>query len=128
MTGGNEPGVGGVVPSGWALTPDADVWQWSGSVTDMIADESENELYLLISPTGSQISQPLTPNPKPRIIRWNLETDDQEIVDLVSENTNTSIIEESWRFVANSDFTEFYVLSARPKHTCLLYTSPSPRD
>ena len=80
----------------------------------MIPDEPNNELYLLVSPHGSTINTPPTPNPKPRIIKWNLETDDQEILTLVSENTSPNIVEESWRFVANSDFTTFYILSTRP--------------
>ena len=98
------------------MTPvDFGQWQWPGTVTDMIANESTNELYLLISPTGSAISAPATNNPKPRIIKWDLQTDNREIIAFVSENTaQRGILEESWRFVANNDFTTFYVLGTKP--------------
>lgn len=89
------------------------VWQWPGTVTDMISNESDNELYLLISPTGSTITLPETPNPKPRIIKWNLEDDERELVTEIKDSAD-GILEEAWRFVANSSFTTFYVLGTKP--------------
>ena len=89
-------------------------WQWPGTVTDMIANESGNELYLLISQTGSAITVPPTSNPKPRIIKWDLNTDERTLVTAVTDDTNPDLLEECWKFVANSDFSEFYVLGTRP--------------
>ena len=79
----------------------------------MIADETNKILYLLISATGPIINQPETPNPKPRIIKWNLVTDEQETLAIIS-GAGADTIEGAWRFVANSDFTEFYVLGSQP--------------
>lgn len=89
-------------------------WQWPGTVTDIIANESDNELYLLISQTGSKITVPETSNPKPRIIKWDLDTDERTFVTAVSNNTNSDLLEEAWKFVANSTFTDFYILGTRP--------------
>ena len=113
VTGGNNPGAGGSIPTAWLETPDVGIWQWPGVVTDMIADETNKILYLLISATGPIISQPETPNPKPRIIKWNLATDEQETLVIISA-AGADTIEGAWRFVSNSNFTEFYVLGSQP--------------
>ena len=93
-------------------------WQWPGTVTDMIADDSDNDLYLLVSQTGSRINpspENITPNPKPRIIKWDLDNDNREILTVIREQTNDDeILEECWRFVANNDFSIFYVLGTQP--------------
>ena len=89
-------------------------WQWPGTVTDMIADDLNNKLYLLVSQTGSTISSPETPNPKPRIIEWDLTTDERTVVTTIIKNSRETVLEECWRFVANSDFSVFYVLGTLP--------------
>ena len=91
-------------------------WQWPGTVTDMIADESNNKLYLLVSQTGSSITEPRTTNPKPRIIEWNLQDDSRSVLTVIQKDTNQFTLEECWRFVANSDFSIFYVLGTEPEY------------
>ena len=97
---------------------DPGIWQWPGTVTDMLAhidpdtDPPKNDLYLLISPTGSKIEE--TPNPKPRIIKWDLNTDDKTLVTEIKGDTDTAVLEECWKFVANNDFSTFYVLGTSP--------------
>ena len=94
---------------------DFGIWQWAGTVTDIIADEPNKDLYLLISPTGSEISVPPTTNPKPRIIKWDLDTDERELITQIAIRSGQSgVLEECWKFVANSTFTEFYVLGTQP--------------
>ena len=103
-----------------------EIWQWSGVVTDMIGDNTNDVLYLLVSQTGSTITEPETPDPKPIILKWNLKTDTRELLTTIAAGA-ADVPEEAWRFVANSTFTDFYVLGTQPTY-CLLYTSPSPRD
>ena len=101
------------------------IWQWPGTVTDMLVDTTNNNLYLLISQTGStiKISEAFQdPNPKPRIIRWDLDTDDKKLIREVAEGA-ADVLEECWRFVANNNFTTFYVLGTSPT-----YENAKPRD
>ena len=94
------------------------IWQWPGTVTDMLthvdpdSNPPKNDLYLLISQTGSQIGE--IPNPKPRIIKWDLNTDDKTLIKVISTG-GADVLEECWKFVANNDFSIFYILATRPK-------------
>ena len=89
-------------------------WQWPGVVTDTLVDEPNDTLYLLISQTGSMITSPETPIQKPMILKWNVVTDEKEIlVDNIGDGSS-AVLEEAWKFVANSDFSTFYVLGTRP--------------
>ena len=92
-----------------------DIWQWSGVVTDMIGDNTNDVLYLLVSQTGSTITEPETPDPKPIILKWNLKTDTRELLTTIAAGA-ADVPEEAWRFVANSTFTDFYVLGTQPTY------------
>ena len=47
----------------------------------------------------------------------NLDNDDKELVTIVSGSTSqTTTLEESWKFVASSDFMTFYVLGSEPRY------------
>ena len=111
-----RPGYETVLPDDPINNFELGQWQWPGTVTDMIANESEDKIYLLVSQTGSSISQPETENPKPRIIEWDLTTDDRKVLSVIRKTTNNDDLEECWRFVANSDFTTFYVLGTQPRY------------
>ena len=86
------------------------LWQWPGFVSDMIADNTNNTLYLLTTSTGSAI--PDTPNPSPQIVKWDLWTDDRTVIATINQTSGN--LEECWRFVANDNFSEFYVLGTQP--------------
>lgn len=91
---------------------DPGVWQWSGAITDMMKGENDNIIYLLISQHGSPLrNEPLAATRQPKIIKWNLQTDERTVViELTSSSTNV----EAWRFAANPTFTTFYVLACDP--------------
>lgn len=94
------------------------IWQWGGIVTDLLADESNNRIYALISQTGSSL--PSTGNPDPKIIRWDLASDTKTVVRELNASSNA---EEAWRMAANSGFTTFYVLGTRPVYINATTTS-----
>ena len=82
----------------------------------MLAAVSRDTIYMLISQTGHPISLTQTssiPQPKPRIIKWNLANDRRGEVIQIAEGA-ASVSEECWNFVANSTFTTFYVLGTQP--------------
>ena len=95
-------------------------FQWPGVITDMIGDATNDVIYMLVSQTGHPIRRPLpgnqdntTPQPKPRILKWNLRNDTREEVIVISES-GADVSEECWRMVADSTFNTFYVLGCQP--------------
>ena len=89
---------------------DPGIWQWPGFISDMIADNSNDVLYLLITSTGSAI--PDTPNPRPQIVKWDLETDDRTVIATINQTSGG--LEEYWKLIANNNFSEFYILGTQP--------------
>ena len=91
-------------------------FQWPGVVTNMIGDATHDIIYMLISQTGHPISiteTTKTPQPKPRLIKWNLRNDRREEMLEIAEGA-ADVSEECWRMVADSSFGTFYVLGSHP--------------
>ena len=88
------------------------IWQWSGTVTDMMQGEMDHIIYLLVSQHGSPLrNEPLAVARQPKIIKWNLQSDERTVVvNLAGSSSNV----EAWKFAANSDFSTFYVLACDP--------------
>lgn len=93
-------------------------FQWKGVVTQMLGDTTNDIIYMLISQTGHPISltqTSTTPQPKPRIMRWNLRNDRRdELIEIRESGADVS--EECWNMVADSTFNTFYVLGCQPDY------------